>query len=309
MLRKLIMLLTLGLVAASIAPVFRSALWLMELPAHFRPHTALAAIVIGALGLSSRMPIMATLCAAVMTMQIAFVMLVPRAATSASPGLSIVSQNLNGRNRSSDEIVAMLAREDADLVFLQEYTPEWHSALAEARARYDHAVTEPRPGSFGIAVFSRIDFQQSTVIEFGRTRTPFIVVDIETPEFRGHLINVHFQAPIRRAHAEDRDRQLDELAGLLASVGGAYLIAGDFNNTPSSPSFREFLAATGARLAPPTWLATWPAAIHPLGIPIDLALGSDDVGFGQRGRVEPVGSDHRGFRFTASTAGPADPSR
>lgn len=279
-------------------PLLHEAWWVFELPAHFRPHLAFSAALLGMLSIFLRLWLASAMSAVAAIAALAFLAAPPAAPAEGAAGLRIVSQNLGSWNRERGRAVAMLDREDADVVMLQEYTPGWHRSLAGIRRRYEHVVLLPKSGSFGIALYSKVPITGSTLLFLGRTETPFIAAEIESHPFSGFMIAVHFQPPMSAFRSSDRNRQLSELAAYLQALERPFIVVGDFNNTPWSPSLAEFLAGTNGRVAYPAWLATWPAPLGPVGIPIDLAVGSESVLFGERSLVPAVGSDHRGTRFT-----------
>ena len=307
MTRSLAIAIGICLVAASVAPLLWDAWWFLELPAHFRPHTVAVAAATGVVAILCRMKIVAAACVLVAAGQLLALSMVPQASGTATAGVSIVSQNLYGGNDAIDSVVTMLGDENADIVFLQEYTPAWHAALAAVRNDdYPYSVTIQREDSFGIAVYSRLPLANTDELVTGAMKTPFLAVEIDSDGFAGHLINVHFLPPISGDWTDDRSRQLAELADYLSALDAPYVVAGDFNNTPSAPSFMRFMRATGARVAPPRWPGTWPAPLSLLAIPIDFPIASADVSFARRTLVMPVGSDHRGIRFSVSAERPAD---
>src|SRR5207253_1413069 len=76
---------------------------------------------------------------------------IPHAApTLASPPLRVISANLLMINRDTQGIIDEILAEDADIVFLQEYTEHWDRAMKAAVAqRYPHHAGETSEDSFG----------------------------------------------------------------------------------------------------------------------------------------------------------------
>ena len=70
--------------------------------------------------------------------------------------LKLLSANVLSTNVEHDKLFTLIAAEQPDLVFLQEVSPQWESALAALHADYPHHYVEVRDGKFGIALFSRL---------------------------------------------------------------------------------------------------------------------------------------------------------
>lgn len=212
----------------------------------------------------------------------------------------MVTQNLYLANGHVDKARRMILDEDPDVVVLQEYTPEWHESLRSVAIQYESVVTVPRDGAFGLAVFSRLPISGHETILLGDSDTPAIVVEVDTPQLQAHIIAVHFQPPMSAHWTKDRNRQLDELMHYVQGLNGAFVIAGDFNNTPYAPSLRAFIDRTRTKVGQPIWKPTWPSALGWAGIPIDFVLGSESIKIGSVAKTDSIGSDHLGLRFTVA---------
>lgn len=290
-----------GLLVLSLIPYLRNFWWAFELPSHFYPHIATVSSVIGIFALTVkfwRTSVLAFVAAANCWTNVLTVPTIPSVDRS---GIVVVSQNLYLANGAVDEATRVILDEDPDIVVLQEYTPEWHESLKSVAERYLTTITIPRHGAFGIAVFSKLPVKSSKVLTLGDAEVPAIAIEINTARMRAHLIAVHLQPPMKRHWSKDQNRQLNELKHYVQGLSGAYLVVGDFNNTPYSPSFRAFIKETRTKFGQPIWLPTWPSVLGWAGIPIDLAVGSDGVAIGSMFRIDPIGSDHRGLRFSVTT--------
>lgn len=230
----------------------------------------------------------------------------PTARGSDAAGIVVASQNLLASIDDTDRASTVLKDSDADILALQEYTPEWHGALTALRKRYPFGVTLPQPGAFGIALYSRIPLAESRILYLGKTRTPAIFAGIESDAYTGSLVVVHLLPPVNRLHTAEHRAQLGDLEELALASDGPLVIIGDFNDTPSAPTLRALMLHAKLDAAPPRICPTWPTLLAFAGIGIDLAVGSPGVGFSERRRLPKTGSDHRGFAVTLST--PADPT-
>ena len=113
----------------------------------------------------------------------------------------------------------------------------------------------------------------------------------------GRMLNViatHPMPPGEALLAQERNRQLDWLAGEIAGLNGPVLLAGDLNAAPWSPVFRRFErisgladSARGRSIHP-----TWPADIPLLWIPIDHLLHSPELAVRSYRVGTAIRSDH-----------------
>ena len=289
------------LLLLSLVPYLHAIWWVFELPSHFSPHLGVVATALGIFALIRnywRTSVIAGVSAAVYWVT---VLTVPSTTDFNILGAAVVSQNLYYANGHAEETRQMLVDENPDIIVLQEYTPEWHRSLKSIADQYQTTITIPQDGAFGIAVYSRLPIRSREILTLGETRVPAIVIEIDAPRVKTYLAAVHFQPPMTAIWSTDRNNQLNELSHHLQELKETFIVVGDFNNTPFSPSLRGFIKETKTKMEPTEWLHTWPSAIGWAGIPIDLALGSEGVTIGAMSKVDSIGSDHRGLRFSIAT--------
>ena len=135
-------------------------------------------------------------------------------------------------------------------------------------------------------------------LDFAR---PFVLGDVgaaearvRTPQGTVTLFGVHLRSPTTPSREAMRNRQLDELATRVARVAGPVVVIGDFNITPYSPYFQDWLARTsltdtrrGRTLSP-----SWPTLLPILAVPIDHCAVSRDVTIVAHRGLPAFGSDH-----------------
>jgi endonuclease/exonuclease/phosphatase (EEP) superfamily protein YafD len=222
-------------------------------------------------------------------------------ANGSQPGtpLTVLTANLYFRNQQPEAAVDAVLSQDADLVLLQEVSPEV-SALLTARAEragYPWVVSVPRWGSTGLAMLSRHRVLRQETHSLGRQ--PLLHVDVGVAGRRVQLFNVHLEAPITRAAASRWGDQLDSLRKLATSLPSEpMIVAGDFNATSDHRQFRRLLTAGLTDLARRhAWprLATWPVG-KPLVPPLiqpDHVLASSDLVSTDLHAGKCPGSDHK----------------
>jgi endonuclease/exonuclease/phosphatase (EEP) superfamily protein YafD len=290
-----------GLALAMLPP----SSWVSELADPWRLHLA-AVLAVCALGLG-RPPLTATalvVAAAVSIPPLASRFRAPFGATAAAAGertLSLVTFNLEHDNPHKAEAVAWLSAVDADVIVLEEVDPAWAAALQGVAGR-PHRAVFPQDGHFGVALLSDVPIRDAVTRSTGAIPTTTLVAAVGDEHDPLRLLVTHTMPPIAPEHAEERARDLADVAALVGPGPRRTVLAGDLNAPPWAPVLRELLATTGLvdsgrgfGLQP-----TWPAPLAPVGIPIDHVLVSPDVAVVEREVGPDLGSDHRPVRVVLS---------
>lgn len=258
--------------------------------AHRRWWAAAAALVVTATGVSVQLP------------------LFTKWSTTSLDTVPVRVLTANLRTGTADpEAVARLARERADVLVVQELTPELAHKLEQAGVGRDfpHHAIDARPVAAGTGVWSRHPITGwSPIAGFElHSLTVHIAVPGSTPDIvvlATHIVGPWPQ-PIDdwRAELAEMPGTLDELAA--RSAGGAVVVAGDFNATYDMRPFRELLRngyrdaveQSGAGLA-----RSFPAdnSLPPL-IGIDHILTFNSTATDAE-TVRVAGSDHLGLVAT-----------
>lgn len=278
--------------------------WLLDLCSHFRWQYLLAsfAVAIWALALRQRRTAIAALLTlllnAALIGQLAWHPELARAVRAEDFGLSVLTLNVLAENPDKAAVLRHVRDADADIVVLEEVDPGWLRGLAELETKYPHRLLDPRPGHFGMALYSRIAFQAEEVWSLSRARGPTLAVKLQHQGRALWVVGVHPMSPGGGRYTAMRDAYLAALAQRVAELPEPVLVVGDFNATPWSAGMR---IATSANLAfrslTPPWEPTWRAR-SPLAVPIDHALCTAPLLITSRDVGPYVGSDHRGVRFT-----------
>jgi endonuclease/exonuclease/phosphatase (EEP) superfamily protein YafD len=163
-----------------------------------------------------------------------------------SVAVRVVTANL-GFGRADSSAVAELARSSADVLVVQELTPEAASGLSSAglEQTFPHQLLNPEAKAFGIGVWSRYPIVDPAPVE--AYQMPMLRARIQVPgvRFAPTLLAVHLAAPwvqpleIFRA---DMARFPSTLRDVARDAGsGAVIVAGDLNSTIDMEPFRKFL--------------------------------------------------------------------
>lgn len=201
--------------------------------------------------------------------------------------------------------LAALARDHADVLLLQELSPELASNLGGLDADFPYRAIDAQPFASGIGIWSRYPIERP-----GRSpgyQLGVITVLVHVPEVSAPVpvVVAHLAGPAPQPidnWKEDITAFGDTLAGLVTAAGpGAAIVAGDLNASSDMQPFRRLLDSgfrnaaeqAGAGLVR-TFPAhrSWPALI---GIDHILTLNSTATDV----QTVPVpGSDHLGVVAT-----------
>ena len=294
-------LLTTMLIFSVAAPFAWRVHWFAELPAHFPSQVIAAAVFLIAIAALLRRYLVCLINSLVLIAASSTLLSATVADPHVGAGLELRTQNLLGSIANPQAAAGRLQLAEADVAVFQEYTPAWHAALAPLRTALPNQIVVPRAGSFGIALYTRLPVLESRQLSLGEDETTAIAARFSTEHFSGWIVAVHLLPPMNGQWTQDRRRQLGDLTSWAESVEEPVVFVGDFNDTPSSPTLRQFLDAGELKLAPPRWLPTWPARLGAAGIGIDLAIGTSEIRFGARRRLATMGSDHAGFAVVVAT--------
>lgn len=234
-----------------------------------------------------------------------------RSGPAAAPGpltIRFLTVNVLGGHADPAAVVGLVREHDADVLAVQELTPEMVGQLKDADlpGHLPFSHLDPRPAARGTGLWSRwpltaLDPVPDTTSAFPRAE---INPDGRPPVT---VTAVHPKAPLN--HNQDKwQQELESLRQVLAGTAGPQIVAGDFNATRDHRPFRDLLStgladcADTARKRPwPgfTWPSIWPGfvvKVHPPSLPfmrLDHVLISRDTCTAREVRVFRVpGTDH-----------------
>ena len=209
--------------------------------------------------------------------------------------LKVLTVNVSFRQFSARRFREIVAEAQPDVLLVVEFTPHAEEVLAEFDKVFPQQLKAPAEGPYGIALWSRFPLQSAYTFPLGPVQG--IQARVETPAGAFTLIGAHLVSPTLPRRAEQRNAGLAMLAERRATIAGPVIVAGDFNVTPYSPYYSDWLATT--RLTDSrygrTLSASWPAVLPILGIPIDHVAVSDDFVILAHRRLPAFGSDHWGI--------------
>jgi endonuclease/exonuclease/phosphatase (EEP) superfamily protein YafD len=212
--------------------------------------------------------------------------------------LTVMTSNLHLGQADPAAVAAIAAHEAADVVVLEEVTPQEMQALTGLRASYPYVAGGAAPWAYGTVVLSR--FPLSEVLQLHVSKGAWLMrVAAQRPFW---LIAVHTAQPLTAYPDWAPDH--DALLAAVRRLDGPLVLAGDFNATLDHRPMRQLLAAglsDAARQSNAGWQATWPAdersgRLVPFGLglmTLDHVLFSADFSAVSTSTHEVPRSDHR----------------
>ena len=207
-----------------------------------------------------------------------------------------------GCSRSSRE-------ENPDVVVIQELTPHAARVLADLDTTYPHHLKFEADGPYGLGLWSRFEIESGDDV---RAR-PIACTQarVRGPMMTFTVVGAHLSAPTSARRAAARNQQLERLAAHAAAVAGPLLVVGDFNITPYSPFFAEWLVASGLTdtRRGRTLSVSWPTTLPWLGVPIDHVAVSTDFEILSHRALPNFESDHYGVLVELAMRGSTSAAR
>jgi endonuclease/exonuclease/phosphatase (EEP) superfamily protein YafD len=220
------------------------------------------------------------------------------------PRFTIATYNVYADAPGDPATIDAIRRTDADVVFLQETTAAWEAPLRRALGRaYPHAAFRAARDRFGgLAVLSRVPFDEGAVLRPDAGPFPAWLVEVESPLGRLAILNLHLFPPVRwrergwlRAYLDSQVVHVREVAGFLSALAPRTpaLIVGDLNEAAGGDAVRT-LEAAGYRgaLDPsvPTW--RWTTDHGPVALQLDHILHTAELALVTARVIEAGRSDH-----------------
>jgi endonuclease/exonuclease/phosphatase (EEP) superfamily protein YafD len=297
-LRRWILVALAGVCAATVAAWLAPLGWPFELFSHFRPQFAVtAAVLVPALVLTRapRAALLATGLAALLFLPSARRLLADvRAPACGAHAFVVVTVNVEYSNDDPRRFLDWVARHPADVIVVQEVTPQWAEVLATL-GEYPHRWMVTRADPYGIAMLSRWPFEKIDAVDLAGDGIPSLDAIVQVNGQRIHVLGLHTRWPITPGLARLRDRALLRAAVLAREQSLPTVVAGDLNLAPDSSAFAQLLQTSGLRdaLAGQGWHPTWMAGFWPLALRIDHQLVSPSLCVEQVEVGAEIGSDHR----------------
>lgn len=310
---RLLVLATAALVVANLLPLGARLSWMLELTTHFRVQYLAATVVLLALVMLRRkwaacaVLVAAGAVSAVPVLPYLPVSLGQQSANAAATPIKILTVNVSFRQFSARTLLEIVREANPDIVVVQELTPHAETVLAELDKTFPNNRKFPADGAYGIGLWSRFTLESSETFALGRV--PAIEARLRAPTGAITVIGVHLRAPTTARRAAARNQELGELARRIGATEGALIVAGDFNATPYTPYFRDWLRESGLTDSRRgrTLAISWPTMFPLAGIPIDHVAVNDHFTPLSHRRLPNFESDHYGVLVEVALRDPEHP--
>lgn len=231
-----------------------------------------------------------------------FVPPLPRSAPPDAARIRVLTYNVLVSNTDYDAVVAMIEQANADVVLVQELSPEMAAAItARIGSTHSYQVLNPWGDPRGIGLWSRFPLESEERLDQGMWEgwAQAVLVNVDgTPLY---LMNLHLW-PIGTFDRERFARSLAEqhkqatiVRDIVAATNGAVVVAGDLNASPTNRTYGLF-----DQVMDDVWRdrgfgpgLTFPATLEVELLRIDYQWTRGPVTPLSATLLDAVGSDHR----------------
>lgn len=220
--------------------------------------------------------------------------------TTSTANFRILLSNVYVRNQNPHKFLNLVAKEQPNLVIVQEKTPFWLESLQPLHAQFPYFFQAPDD----IAIFSQIPLEQPTI--FGGVNQSSLAVTLTIDDRPVQVVTTH-PPPPKPTLTASRNQEFEWVANYIQQQRGSIILIGDLNTTMWSPYYNQLKRKTGLVNGRqgfgilPTWPAPTPytstssllAFFKPfLWIPIDHCLVSPEIGVRSLRTGANIDSDH-----------------
>lgn len=219
-----------------------------------------------------------------------------QAAQAAQPAqtLRVLTANVQVKNRNTAPLLALIRRENPDLVAVIETNRQWLQDLQAIESTFPYSVQSRNAEGFGVALYSKYPLTADVVATPTQSVFDFVVATVQTPNKSVAVMAVHPPPPIRPPLFKERNQQLQLFNRYAQRTKLPIVLMGDLNITPWSPLYQQFARTANLRNSRQGFgiLPTWSTKLSPLMIPIDHCMVSPEIRVTATRRGPAIGSDH-----------------
>ena len=211
--------------------------------------------------------------------------------------LRVFVANVNTHSGDPAALASIIKRANPDILLLTEISDRWVNELALGTT-YPHKIEIPRNNNFGMALYSRVGISRLVQTELGPNLPEIISAILETDSgFRFQFIGVHTLPPSSIGGIERSQQVLTEIIKQNKGSDIPLLIGGDFNASPHSSLYKNFVAELGLTNVQHGfgYHRSWNALSPYMRFTIDHLLYRGDIHVASYRTLEPFRSDHFPF--------------
>jgi endonuclease/exonuclease/phosphatase (EEP) superfamily protein YafD len=208
----------------------------------------------------------------------------------------LLAANVLMENEAHEKVMAFIAAQDPDVLFLMETDARWIAALEPVLARYPTVLREPRGDYYGLVFATRLAAKTARTLRLSLDDTPSVLAELTAPdgvtEFR--FVGLHPRPPVPGQDTDERDAEVLYAARFACRSGVPVVAMGDFNDaawSDTSQRFKHVGDYVDPRIGRGLY-ASFNANHWLIRCPIDQLFVTTDVAVVSFGRGPHVGSDH-----------------
>lgn len=220
-----------------------------------------------------------------------------RIKNSNNASFTVISANVFQFNTNYKSFINLIEKYNPDIFITMESDKKWDIALAELEEQYPFFQKVPLENTYGIHLYSKLNFKE--------VKTHFFIADdipsIEATIIKEHTVFTVFAvhppppSPTEEKTSKERDGELLAIAKHIRENNyKACIVIGDFNNVAwgkSSVLFRKTSKMIDPRIGRGL-ISTYHAKYRLLRFPIDQMFHSIEVFVEELKALENFGSDH-----------------
>ncbi|MEO1402476.1 MAG: endonuclease/exonuclease/phosphatase family protein [Cyanobacteria bacterium J06635_1] len=218
--------------------------------------------------------------------------------------IRLLHANIDHTKSNVDQAIQALDSQAADILLLQEVTPDNLQQLTTQLQHYQLLRAHPQDNSQGSAIFLPVSPRQPLTVKDTqllhlpeRSTRPLLAATLALGDTEFTVLSLHITRPFHPGPSRFQQIEFEAVADWSRQHAQQRLIViGDFNTTPWSSRFRTLLKHSGLSNSQDGWgwQTTWPANLAwPFQIAIDHCLHSPAIKTQTRTIGPSTGSDHR----------------
>jgi endonuclease/exonuclease/phosphatase (EEP) superfamily protein YafD len=211
--------------------------------------------------------------------------------------IKLFTANVYQDNDNYDLLLAQIAGNDPDIVFLVETDQKWEDGLKELNVKFPHTLAKPLPNTYGMLLYSKLELVQADIKFLVENDVPsaHIVVRLKSGQPL-QFYGLHPKPPVPKEdiRSNAKDKELMKVAGLAAQNDLPVIVMGDLNDV--AWSYTTELFRKSSHLLDPRrgrgFYSTYSAKNPLMRFPLDYVFCSNDFGLVEMKRLPRFGSDH-----------------
>ncbi|MDJ0556061.1 MAG: endonuclease/exonuclease/phosphatase family protein [Microcoleaceae cyanobacterium MO_207.B10] len=212
--------------------------------------------------------------------------------------IRIFQLNVFNKNQQYSQAIALVKKENPDVVVFLEVSEKWDEKLKALQENYPYVFHNQDNPRFGKSIYSKIPLENSNKIitaKYQKSKTrKSLVTQLKVSGKPISLIVTHPTIPTKRASFKLRNQELELLADYVSKIESPIIVVGDFNTSIWSPYYQQFVEKTRLRNGRRGFgiQPSWPTDFPLFYIPIDHCFVSSEFEVLNSRIGENVGSDH-----------------